>query len=187
MLQIIKCQLYYCKSLGNCSDPPKFTIVNMMYICKYRQFTIVKYCCVRLSLIKFFFYLFGLVCLWFWVVPLFMAVAPLPRLVFGRGLPVSAAAARPAPLIAPRPAQPRAAAGFSLSSWGSVLFVLFCLFRRPPKAAAGGCRPSGRRPSVVAPAYPRKVLRGQICPLRCDFFFSGAVSEAFAPSAPVSV
>ena len=53
-----------------------------------------------------------------WVVPLFMAFAPLPRLVFGRGFPVPAAAARPAPRMALRPAQPRAAAGFSLSSGG---------------------------------------------------------------------
>lgn len=64
--------------------------------------------------------------------------APLPRLVFGRGLPVPAAAARPAPRMALRPAQPRAAAGFSLSSWGSVLFVLSVFLAARPRPLQGG-------------------------------------------------
>ena len=150
---MIKCRLYYCKSLANCSAPPKFTIVNMIYICKYRRFTIVKYCCVHLSLIKFF----NIFRVWS-VCGSGLCRCSWPRPPSAAGVRAGSSrsrrrrAASPAHGLAPRPA-PRGGGVFPFF-WGSVLFVLFFLFSRPPKAAAGGCRPSGRGPLVVAPAYP---------------------------------
>ena len=167
---MIKCRLYYCKLRRTRAPHQKFTVVNMMYVCKHRRFTIVKYCCVHLSLIKFF-----IICRVWSVCDSGLCRCSWPRPPSAAGVRAGFSrsrrrrAASPAHGLAPRPA-PRGGGVFPFF-WGSVLFVLFFLFSRPPKAAAGGCRPSGRRPSFDAPDYPRKVLRGQICPLHRDFFF----------------
>lgn len=187
---MIKCQLYYCKSLANCIAPPEFTIVNMMYICKYRQFTIVKYCCVHLSLIKFFllFIMSFVAGFSLWVVPLFMAVAPLPWLVFGRGFPVSSAprSASPAHGLAPRPA-PCGGRGLPFLRGG--LSFSFCSSFSPPAQGHFRGVPSiwARAVSCRASLPPVKYYGGKFAPSIAILFSEVLFLRLLRPFAPVSV
>ena len=124
--------------------------------------------------------------MWFWVVPLFMAAAPLPRLVFGRGSPVPAAAARPAPRMALRPAQPRAAAGFSLSSGGlSFSFCSFFLAARP-RPLQGGVVHLGAGHRLTRQPTPVKYYGGKFAPSVAILFSKVLFLRLLRPLPPCS-
>ena len=157
---MIKCRLYYCKLRRTRAPHQKFTVVNMMYVCKHRRFTIVKYCCVHLSLIKFF-----IICRVWSVCDSGLCRCSWPR-------PPSAAGVR---------------AGFSLSSGGlSFSFCSFFLAARP-RPLQGGVGHLGAGHRLTRQTTPVKYYGGKFAPSIAIFFFSDAVSEAFAPPAPVSV